>query len=150
MKQAIQYSKFVIPACPEYFFVFAVLRCMISRGFRFANLNPQISGLSTINCLSFDFRNDVDYHSYKDQHDYVEGAMRTVQMTLDDELVSEVDNIVKKLKTTRSAFARKALKDAIRQANITMLEKKHKKGYGRHPVDKTEFSVWESEQEWGE
>lgn len=52
--------------------------------------------------------------------------MRTVQMTLDDELVAAVDAIVKKLKTTRSAFAHKALRDAIRQANITMLENKHK------------------------
>lgn len=74
--------------------------------------------------------------------------MKTVQMTLDDDLVSAVDNIVKKLKTTRSAFARKALKDAIRQVNINMLEKKHKKGYELYPVSKTEFSVWESEQEW--
>jgi len=80
----------------------------------------------------------------------MEDTMRTVQMTLDDELVSAVDNIVKKLKTTRSAFARKALKDAIRQANINMLEKKHKKGYEHYPVSKTEFSVWESEQEWGD
>ena len=76
--------------------------------------------------------------------------MRTVQMTLDDNLVSAVDDIVKKLKTTRSAFARKALKDAIRQVNINMLEKKHKKGYERYPVSKTEFSDWESEQEWGD
>jgi len=76
--------------------------------------------------------------------------MRTVQMTLDDNLVSAVDDIVKKLKTTRSAFARKALKDAIRQVNINMLEKKHKKGYERYPVSKTEFSVWELEQEWGD
>ena len=76
--------------------------------------------------------------------------MRTVQMTLDDDLVSAVDDIVKKLKTTRSAFARKALKDAVRQVNINMLEKKHKKGYGHYPVGKTEFSVWESEHEWGD
>jgi len=76
--------------------------------------------------------------------------MRTVQMTLDDELVSAVDDIVKKLKTTRSAFARKALRDAIRQAKITMLENKHKEGYRHKPVSKTEFSVWESEQEWGD
>src|SRR4030042_6014955 len=79
-----------------------------------------------------------------------EGEMRTIQMTLDEDLVEAVDNIVKKLKTTRSAFARKALKDAIKQANITMLEKKHKKGYECHPVGNTEFSVWESEQEWGD
>lgn len=76
--------------------------------------------------------------------------MRTIQMTLDDDLVTEVDNIVKKLKTTRSAFARKALRDAIRQAHINALENKHKKGYDRYPVGNTEFSVWESEQEWGD
>ena len=76
--------------------------------------------------------------------------MRTIQMTLDDELVATVDQVVKKLKTTRSAFARKALRDAIQQVNIKMLEDKHKKGYGRHPVDKTEFRLWESEQSWGD
>ncbi len=76
--------------------------------------------------------------------------MRTVQMTLDEDLVSAVDDIVKKLKTTRSAFARRALKDAVRRANINMLEKKHKEGYERCPVGKTEFSVWESEHEWGD
>ena len=54
----------------------------------------------------------------------MENKMRTIQMTLDDDLVAAVDNIVKKLKTTRSAFARKALKDAIKQLNINMLEKK--------------------------
>ena len=76
--------------------------------------------------------------------------MRTIQMTLDDDLVSTVDMVVKKLKTTRSAFARKALRNAIKQLDIDALEKKHKKGYERHPVGRTEFSIWESEQEWGD
>ena len=76
--------------------------------------------------------------------------MRTIQMTLDDELVEAVDKLVKKLKTTRSAFARKALREAIKQVNIKTLEKNHKKGYEIYPVSKTEFSVWESEQEWGD
>jgi metal-responsive CopG/Arc/MetJ family transcriptional regulator len=71
-------------------------------------------------------------------------------MTLDDDLVATVDQIVKKLKTTRSAFARKALRNAVKQVNVDQLENKHKKGYGQQPVDKTEFSVWESEQEWGD
>ena len=76
--------------------------------------------------------------------------MRTIQMTLDDDLVEDVDRIVKKLNTTRSAFTRKALKEAVRQVNITMLEKKHEKGYERQPAGKTEFSVWEAEQDWGD
>lgn len=75
--------------------------------------------------------------------------MRTIQMTLDDDLVAAVDTVVKKLKTSRSAFTRKALKDAIKQVNINALEQKHKKGYERYPAVKKEFSVWESEQEWG-
>ena len=76
--------------------------------------------------------------------------MRTIQMTLDDELVATVDQVVKKLKTTRSAFTRKALRNAIKQVNVNQLEKKHKKGYERQPAGETEFSVWESEQEWGD
>ncbi len=76
--------------------------------------------------------------------------MRTVQMTLDDELVVSVDRIVKRLKTTRSAFTRKALKDAIQREHENQLEKKHKNGYERYPVGKLDFSIWESEQEWGE
>ncbi len=79
----------------------------------------------------------------------METGMRTIQMTLDDALVTEVDATVRKLHTTRSAFARKALKEAIEQININMLEKKHKKGYAGKPVNKAEFSAWESEQEWG-
>jgi len=74
--------------------------------------------------------------------------MRTIQMTLDDELVDAVDKVVKKLKMTRSAFTRQALRNAITQANIKQMEDKHKKGYEKTPVSKSEFSIWESEQEW--
>lgn len=98
--------------------------------------------------LKLDFSLNVVYYSYKNPH-YREAIMRTIQMTLDDDLVKRVDRVVKKLKTTRSAFTRNALKDAIRQISISSLEDRHKKGYERYPADKTEFSVWESEQEWG-
>jgi metal-responsive CopG/Arc/MetJ family transcriptional regulator len=67
--------------------------------------------------------------------------MKTIQMTLDDELIATVDQVVKKLKTTRLAFVRKALRNAIKQVHIAELERKHRKGYGRHPVGKTEFGV---------
>jgi metal-responsive CopG/Arc/MetJ family transcriptional regulator len=69
-------------------------------------------------------------------------------MTLDEDLVDAVDKVVKKLKTTRSAFARQALRNAIAQANIKQMENKHKRGYEKKPVSKSEFSIWESEQEW--
>ena len=74
--------------------------------------------------------------------------MRTIQMTLDDELVDAVDKILKKLKTTRSAFARQALRSALSQTNIKQMEAKHKKGDEKQPVSNSEFNIWESEQEW--
>jgi len=71
--------------------------------------------------------------------------MRIVQMTLDDELVDIVDKIVKELKTTRSAFTRQALQEAINRLNIRRLEEQHRKGYELQPVNKEEFSVWDNE-----
>ncbi|MBA7631734.1 hypothetical protein ES703_39269 [subsurface metagenome] len=76
--------------------------------------------------------------------------MRTIQMTLDAELVELVDKVVKELKTTRSAFTRDALREAIKNFNINRLEEIHRKGYEMHPVKNEEFSVWEAEQDWGD
>ncbi len=76
--------------------------------------------------------------------------MRTIQMTLDDDLVKAVDRVSKDLCTSRSAFARKALRDALARHELAQLEHKHRRGYERHPVATNEFSVWETEQAWGD
>ena len=76
--------------------------------------------------------------------------MRTIQMTLDDDLVKKVDSIAKELNTSRSAFTRYALREAIKHYNIRRLESKHRQGYQTHPVNKEEFGVWEKEQNWGD
>ena len=47
--------------------------------------------------------------------------MRTIQMTLDEDLVKKVDAIANELHTTRSAFTRDALREAVRQYNIRCL-----------------------------
>lgn len=76
--------------------------------------------------------------------------MRTVQMTLDEELVKAVDRAVKRLRTTRSAFARQALRKALENLRIAELEQKHRRGYERRPAGKKEFAIWENEQNWGD
>jgi len=76
--------------------------------------------------------------------------MKTVQMTLDDDLVRDVDEIVKQQKTSRSEFTRKALRQALIQVRNEQLEKAHKIGYEKKPVALEEFSVWEDEQDWGD
>ena len=76
--------------------------------------------------------------------------MRTVQMTLDDDLVEAVDQIAEQLHTSRSAFAREALGAAIERHRQRRLEEQHRRGYEDHPATAEEFGVWEAEQEWGD
>ncbi len=76
--------------------------------------------------------------------------MRTIQMTLDDTLVADVDRAVKKLATNRSAFTRDALRAFLDQLNKAQLEKKHQQGYKQHPVDQYDFKDWHDEQVWGD
>lgn len=74
--------------------------------------------------------------------------MRTVQMTLDESLVRDVDRVAKRLGTTRSAFARDALRAALERLRVEELERRHREGYTRHPVTRAEHAVWEGEQVW--
>lgn len=76
--------------------------------------------------------------------------MKTIQMTLDDDLLKSLDSIVEKMKTTRSLFAQDVLKDAIKKYQIKYLEQKHKEGYQRWPTLENEFDIWENEQDWGD
>jgi len=76
--------------------------------------------------------------------------MRTVQRTLDEDLVEEVDRTVVALKTTRSAFARDALRAALDRAHELALEARQREGYARFPVQPGEVGDWESEQVWGD
>ncbi|PWB76755.1 MAG: CopG family transcriptional regulator [Candidatus Methylomirabilota bacterium] len=76
--------------------------------------------------------------------------MRTIQMTLDDKLIHTVDKIVKELHTTRSAFTRHALQEAVQRFHISRLEEQHRKGYHSTPVKPGEFDRWEEEHAWGD
>lgn len=69
-------------------------------------------------------------------------------MTLDDDLVQEVDRVVRRLGTSRSKFARSALRHAIQKADAEEMERRQREGYQRHPVQPGEFSDWEDEQVW--
>jgi metal-responsive CopG/Arc/MetJ family transcriptional regulator len=76
--------------------------------------------------------------------------MRTVQMTLDAELVDAVDKAARRLGTTRSAFARRALREALKQVQLKVLEEKQRRGYEMKPVRRGEFDSWESAQAWAD
>lgn len=76
--------------------------------------------------------------------------MKTVQMTIDEDLIKNVDRVAKKLHSSRSAFTRKALSEALTRYNQEQQEYQHRKGYERLPVVHDEFSAWETEQDWGD
>lgn len=74
--------------------------------------------------------------------------MRTVQMTLDADLVAAVDRAAHRLRVTRSAFARRALEAELNRLRIEALERRDREGYRRKPVRRGEFDVWHAEQVW--
>jgi metal-responsive CopG/Arc/MetJ family transcriptional regulator len=79
-----------------------------------------------------------------------EVRMKTVQMTLDEQLLQQVDEAVARLGTTRSAFARDALRRTLEALRRHDMEKAHRRGYERFPVRPGELGDWEGEQAWGD
>ena len=76
--------------------------------------------------------------------------MKTVQVSIDSDLLEDVDAAVRELGASRSAFIRAALKAALRQHEIERQEARHAAGYAAHPVQPGEFDGWETEQVWGD
>ena len=75
--------------------------------------------------------------------------MKTIKITIDEELLQKVDQATQLQRVARSQFIRKALEDALRQLAIEELEQRHLQGYQRLPENKGEFDGWEAEQSWG-
>lgn len=76
--------------------------------------------------------------------------MKTIQMTIDEELLDEVDHTVESLKMTRSAFIRLALEQALRQYHVRRLEERDEAGYKTLPASTSEADEWANEQAWGD
>lgn len=74
--------------------------------------------------------------------------MKTVQMTLDDDLVTEVDRAATAQGKSRSAFTRDALRAALENARERELERQHRQGYERQPVSPEEFGDWGRDPAW--
>ncbi len=71
--------------------------------------------------------------------------METIELTVDESLLAEVDRVTRQLSMTRADFARIALELALRNQKTIALEQQHAQGYARHPVKPSELGEWESE-----
>lgn len=74
--------------------------------------------------------------------------MKTVQMTLDEDLIARVDRAARRLKTTRSGFTAQALREALNCIATLQREAQHRRGYAARPLRSREFSAWAAEQIW--
>ncbi|MCY4343850.1 MAG: ribbon-helix-helix domain-containing protein [Gammaproteobacteria bacterium] len=76
--------------------------------------------------------------------------MKTIQMTVEDDLLAQVDARVKILGLTRSAFARDAFREALRRLDELELEQRQIAGYRNTPPKPTEFDIPETDHAWGD
>lgn len=76
--------------------------------------------------------------------------METIELTIDESLLAEVDRVTRRLAMTRADFAHIALELALRNQKTIAMEQQHAQGYARSPVKPDEFDGWESEQVWSE
>ena len=66
------------------------------------------------------------------------------RITLDEDLISDIDRAASHLKMTRAVFVRQALVNALTRHS----EADHRRGYETAPEGQNEFSIWASEQVW--
>ncbi|MHB0876974.1 MAG: ribbon-helix-helix domain-containing protein [Anaerolineae bacterium] len=77
--------------------------------------------------------------------------MKTIQVTIEEPLLAEVDKVVEEMDTTRSAFLRDSLRQALHRIKIRQMELEEAEAYARQPQDLAEeIEPWEAIQDWGD
>lgn len=76
--------------------------------------------------------------------------LKTIQVTLPEGLLGEIDVAAATLKVNRSVFARQAFELALARQRIARKEQQDAEGYARRPVEPGECEVWQAEQAWGD
>lgn len=68
--------------------------------------------------------------------------METIELTIDESLLAEVDRVTDSLAMTRADFTRIAFELALRNEKTIAMEQQHAQGYARHPAKLEEFDEW--------
>lgn len=76
--------------------------------------------------------------------------METIQLTLDESLVAEVQQATAALQMTRSDFIKVALERAVQQREIIAKERQDAEAYSKSPQRPEEIEEWQDEQYWDE
>ncbi|HXT64349.1 MAG TPA: hypothetical protein VN696_15025 [Pyrinomonadaceae bacterium] len=76
--------------------------------------------------------------------------METIQLTLDESLMAEVQQATNALKMSNADFLKLAVERALRQRKTIELEIRDAKAYAEKPQTVEEIEEWRSEQQWDE
>jgi antitoxin component of RelBE/YafQ-DinJ toxin-antitoxin module len=76
--------------------------------------------------------------------------METIQLSIEEALLAEVQQATSALQMTPSDFMKVALERALQQREIIARERRDAQGYLAQPQQPEEIAEWQDEQEWGE
>lgn len=76
--------------------------------------------------------------------------METIEVTIEDSLLAEVQQATNALQITPSDFIKVALERAVQQREIIAKERRDAQGYAERPQQPEEIEEWLDEQHWDE
>lgn len=74
--------------------------------------------------------------------------MKTIQITVDEELLKKVDAHEETQRDGRSAVFRRAVSEYLRQSKRDAIASSYRRGYSRKAGLGPEFENWEKESSW--
>lgn len=76
--------------------------------------------------------------------------MKNVQISFDEDLLNEVNNMVASTRLSRSAIVREALRRWIREKKIKKFEDEWIRKLKENPDDTQEANAWIKIEQWGD
>jgi metal-responsive CopG/Arc/MetJ family transcriptional regulator len=74
--------------------------------------------------------------------------MKTIQITIDPDLLHKIDNDEESMKKGRSAFLRQAVRYYLEQKRLKSISEKYRSGYRQGLAKGDDLTIWEDEQVW--
>jgi metal-responsive CopG/Arc/MetJ family transcriptional regulator len=74
--------------------------------------------------------------------------MKTIQITIDPELLHKIDHDEESIKKGRSAFLRQAVRYYLEQKRLKSISEKYRSGYSQALEKDDDLTIWEDEQVW--
>lgn len=74
--------------------------------------------------------------------------MKTIQITVDETLLAQLDADQETKRDGRSAVFRRAVSDYLKRRRRAAIAESYRRGYGKNPGLGPEFEGWENEGVW--